>query len=111
MRLGRWRNALFTAFVSLLPGVASAQTAQRVHRVAHAVFIVEKSNPLTEVVRERLGERGFVHGRNLDLRHFSLYAEVAKTTRIEADRQLVAAVLAWRPDAILVGTPHATKLF
>jgi putative ABC transport system substrate-binding protein len=81
-------------------------------RVAH-VFPTRVDTPgaFTQTVRERLAERGFVDGKNLELRFFSRRAAEADVDPLRAQQQVLDEVIAWRPDVILVGNPAATRLF
>ena len=103
------RTAMIGSLWALCAGFAHAQAPERVHRVAHAVFRVDMPGAFYDTVRDRLSERGFVQGRNLDFRFFS-FRKGEATSAEEANRRLIEEVLAWRPDVILVGTAATTRL-
>jgi hypothetical protein len=72
-----------------LPAIAHAQADGRVYRVAHAVPTrVDRPGPFFEAVRDRLAERGFVQGRNLDLRFFARRADAAREDAPLAEKQV-----------------------
>jgi putative ABC transport system substrate-binding protein len=98
--------------VLLSASVAFAQGPSAVARVAHAFPTrVDSAGAFTQTVRQRLADRGFVDGRNLELRFFSQRASEAAADPLRAQQQSVAEVIAWRPDVILVGNPASTRLF
>jgi len=59
-----------------------------------------------EPFRRRLSDRGFVEGRNLDLRVFALNTE----QQDEAKAQRIREAVAWKPDVILTRNATNTKL-
>jgi putative ABC transport system substrate-binding protein len=112
MPVGWQRSALFMAFACLLTSaVAFAQTGQRAHRVAHVFFTSAIDRPITEVVRLRLAEHSFVQGKNLEFRPFWHRSSLAIASSAEATNQLIAEVIGWQPNVILVNNVNATRMF
>ena len=105
------RRCFIFAGLFLMIGAAAAESS-RTFRVAH-VFPTRVDTPgaFTQTVRQRLSEHGFVEGKNLELRFFSRHAADANLDPLRAQQRVLDEVIAWQPDAILVGNPAATRLF
>jgi putative ABC transport system substrate-binding protein len=95
-----------------LPCLAAAQAPVAHYRVAQ-VFPTRVDTPgaFTKTLRARLAERGYVDGKNLQLRFFSQRAEDANIDPALARQRVVDEVIAWRPHVIAVNNEGATRLF
>ncbi|MBC8023422.1 MAG: ABC transporter substrate-binding protein [Burkholderiales bacterium] len=96
----------------IMPCAAAAQAPAITYRVAH-VFPTRVDTPgsFTKALRERLAERGYVDGKNIQLRFFTQQAADANIDSVMARQKVVDEVLAWRPHVIAVNNEAATRLF
>ena len=102
------RACLFLLPLLALPPLAKSQA--RVYRVAHVVLTrVDRPGPFYDAVRERLAERGYAQGRNVDLRFFAQREAHAAMSGDQARKAVMGEALAWKPDVILVGTAAAAR--
>lgn len=101
------------ACLAALLGIAAASIAHaqvRVYRVAHVVLArVDTPGMFYDAVRDRLAERGYSTGRNLDLRFFAQRESYATTDPERARKSVMDEALGWKPDVILVGTAAAAR--
>lgn len=101
-------SALVTA---LSPGFALGQPAVRVYRVAQVGLVQQDTpSPFYYAVSDRLAERGYVQGRNLDFRRFAPQAADANLEPVRVGQKVIGDALAWKPDVILVGTSSVARL-
>ena len=111
MHISRRKFCTAVATLVLSPRLADAQQAGRVYRVAHVVLLRrDVPGPFYDAVRDRLGQLGYLQGRNLDFRFFSQRDGDGNLDAVEARRRVMDEALAWKPDVMLVGTAASARI-
>lgn len=99
MKRGPRRCFLWVAACSALAPAWLLAEGERTKRVAFfSTQSLEVVAPRVDAFRQRLAEKGFVDGRNIQVRFFAPAASVGRD-------EAIAAMIAWKPDVIHAAFP------